>query len=205
MTKVLVVCKTRMKVGFCLGGIQERSYDMIRLLTPEGANQPEETDFEVGDIWECLLDPVQDGQKPHTEDMRVLRQRFLQRVPNLRQFLLERLNIKQTHKSALFEGLWKSTQPGSAFVSERTGLPDHAHEFWRPVFGLSMRKERGKVYYEYEDPDSRNKFRLRYVGLDEPVKRLPPGSLLHLSLARWWQQPGTREERCFLQLSGWFL
>ncbi|MCY4538540.1 MAG: hypothetical protein OXE52_09965 [Chloroflexi bacterium] len=144
-------------------------------------------------------------RKPHTEDMLVMPHRLLRRVPNMREFLLERLDLERSHKSALFDGLLRYTGPGSAYVSKRTGVPGYSHEFWCPVYGLSMCQEQHKIYYEYEDPDSLKKFRLRYVGLAAPVSRIAPGSLLHLSLARWWRQPGTNEERCYLQLSGFFI
>ena len=45
-----------------------------------------------------------------------------------------------------------------------------------------------------------------FVGYQEPVERLPAGTLLRISLAHWWQ-PADRpnqEARCYAQLSGWF-
>ena len=205
MTKVLVVCKTRMQTGLCLGGVVERSYNRIRLLTPDGNNQPEDTKFEVGDIWKCQLVHRPPLRKPHTEDMLILRQDFIQRVPDMREFLMQRIQPKPAHQSALFDGLLRTTSQGSAYVSERTGLPDHAHEFWMPLHGLIMKKERKSHYYYLQDPDSRELFRLKYVGLDEPREWLPAGTLLHLSLARWWQPSGDIEKRCYLQLSGFFI
>ena len=205
MTQVLVVCKTRMYTGLCLGGLVLGSHDKIRLLTPAGYNQPIDTPFEVGDVWDCVLEHKPALRKPHTEDMRVLRQRRLGRLPNALGYLLDSLHIEPAHKSRLFDGLLHYTEPGSAYISEWTGLPDYAHEFWRPMYGLRLRQGKKSAYYHYADPDSRRAFRLPYVGLEKPVPWLRPGSLLHLSLARWWQQPGISEERCYLQLSGWFL
>ena len=203
MTKVLVVCKTRMQTGLCLGGITQRAYDRIRLLTPDGYNQPVDTPFNVGDIWECQLVHRPPLRQPHTEDMLVLRQDFIQRVTNMREFLMPRIQPKPAHQSALFDGLLAYTESGSAYVSERTGLPDHAHEFWLTVEALRLRRDGRKLYYEPEASSS-SRLRLPYVGLEEPVEWLPAGSLLHLSLARWWLRPGANEERCYLQLSGFF-
>lgn len=205
MTHVLVVCKTRMYTGLCLGGLTLGGNDKIRLLTPAGNNQPVDTPFDVGDVWNCVLEHKPAIRKPHTEDMLVMRQNRLGSLPNARRFLLDSLQIQPTHKSRLFAGLPRYTEAGSAYISEWTGLPDYAHEFWRPMYGLRLQQREKSAYYYYEDPDSRRKFRLRYVGLDKPVPWLAPGSLLHLSLARWWRQPGIKEERCYLQLSGWFL
>jgi len=205
MAQVLVVCKTRMSTGLCLGGLVLGSNDKIRLLPPEGYNQPVDTPFEVGELWDCILERKPAGRKPHTEDMYIRRQRRLGRLSNPRDFLLGRLRIEPTHKSKLFDGLLRYTGSGSAYISERTGLPDYAHAFWRPMYGLRLRQTEKSAYYHYEDPDWDERFRLPYVGLEDRVPWLVPGSLLHLSLARWWQQPGIREKRCYLQLSGWFL
>lgn len=205
MTQVLVVCKTQMYKGLCLGGLVLDSNRKIRLLTPQGYNQPDNTPFAVGDIWECSLVPKSEMRKPHTEDMLVMRQRFLYPVLDMHEYLLARLKLRQSHKSALFDGLVRYTGRGSGYISERTGVPDYAHAFWRPAFGLNLCQDERRIYYEYEEPDWR-KFWLPYVGLDEPVEWIAPGSLLHLSLARWWS-PNDKEveKRCYLQLSGWFL
>ncbi len=204
MTKVLVVCKTRMKSGLCVGGLVERSYARIRLLTAEGYNQPTETKFNVGDIWECRLAPRR-GRKPHTEDMLITPRWLARTVPNMRDFLLQRLDLEAMPHSALFDGSLQVAKSGSAYISERGGVPAYAHAFWMPLHSLKLKHERNSHYYYLQDPYSRNRFRLPYVGLDEPPPTLPPGCLLHLSLARWWLRPGTREERCYLQLSGIFI
>ncbi len=204
MTKTMVVCKTSMEDALCVGGLTLDKSERIRLLTSTGDNQPQDTSFEVGDVWDCELVPKRNTRKPHTEDMLASPKRKLWAIPNGREFLIEQLDLKPSRKRTLFDGLLDYTKAGSGFISERKGVPEYAHAFWRPRYGLRKRMDRGKTYYVYEGPSSR-KFRLKYVGLEIPVERLHPGSVLHLSLARWWKQPRVNEWRCFLMLSGWFL
>ena len=48
---------------------------------------------------------------------------------------------------------------------------------------------------------------LKYVGEESPIKVIPAGTLVRLSLARWWRPEDSEpnfEERCYLQLSGWY-
>ncbi|MFH1320564.1 MAG: hypothetical protein ABII90_07920 [Bacteroidota bacterium] len=44
---------------------------------------------------------------------------------------------------------------------------------------------------------------ISYVGFQNPVDKIPAGTLVRISLARWWS-PNEDEERCYLQLSGWY-
>ena len=204
MKLVLVVCKTRMKKGLCLGGIVQGTYRKIRLLTPEGENQPENTVFNVGDIWFCELSPKPNTEKLHTEDMLVSPNRLRHHVPNMRDFLLRHLKLEHCHHSELFDGLLRYTRNGSAYVSRWAGVPNYAHTFWLPKNALELRQERNRNYFYYKNPTDSDLFRLPYVGLVDPVNWLAPGTVLHLSLARWWRQPGVREKRCYLQLSAFF-
>lgn len=48
-------------------------------------------------------------------------------------------------------------------------------------------------------------FSIKYVGFAEPINKIPAGTLVRVSLARWWRPTETSEERCYLQLSGWYV
>lgn len=203
MTQVLVVCKTIMKQGLCLGGFTLDHKQKIRLLTADGQNQPTNTPFQVGEIWECLLDPVRDTQKPHTEDMRVLRQHRLRHMSDVKAFLLSALDPPR-RLGETFGNYLQLTGRGSAYVSEERGLPDYAHAFWHLQEGLLLQRDGKRAYFVFAKAKPRP-FRLPYVGVGTCPKRIPPGSLLHLSLARPWQPKPSVEKRCHLQLSGVFV
>ena len=207
MTQVLVVCKTKMDRSLCLGGLTLDELEKIRLLTPDGYNQPATTRLEVGDIWECRLDPKPALSPPHTEDVRVLRQQPVRRLSNPKAFLLDKLPHVPSRWTELFEGrLRASPSSGTTYVSEEKGLPGYAHEFWRPQ--LSLRRQidraRDKVYYAVEG--ARKPRRMSYTGVAEAPDLIPPGSLLHLSLARpWTPRDGKIEPRCYLLLSAVYI
>jgi hypothetical protein len=41
--------------------------------------------------------------------------------------------------------------------------------------------------------------------MDDAIAVIPDGALIRFSLARWKAfPPGVNEERCYLQLSGWY-
>ena len=76
--------------------------------------------------------------------------------------------------------------------------------FWIPDRDLMLRAD--AKHYDY--PDGCVARGLSYVGEPKPLPLLPAGTLIRVSLARWWKpddaEPGF-EERCYLQLSGWFV
>ena len=200
MTQVLVVCKTNMERKYCLGGLTLDKLEKIRLLTADGYNQPTDTRFEVGDIWDCRLDTKPALSLPHTEDVRVLRAQPLRRLRNPKAFLLDTLNHVPSGWLELFEGKLQAAPSGTTFVSEDKGLPGYAHEFWRPQLPLRRHEERGKVYYVVDG--AKRPVRMSYTGVAAAPQVIPAGSLLHLSLARPWAPPdGKIEPRCYLLLS----
>lgn len=42
-------------------------------------------------------------------------------------------------------------------------------------------------------------------GFQTPLDYIPQGTVLRMSLANWWKKGDSDEERCYLQLSGWYL
>ena len=65
---------------------------------------------------------------------------------------------------------------------------------------LIHRNQYGKHYYYY------NNIRIKFVGYQSLVERIPAGTIIRLSLATWWSgdNDGKGEDRCYLQLSGWY-
>ena len=103
----------------------------------------------------------------------------------------------------LFDGKIHFTMNGGGYVSA-TNIPDRATGFWIPSEPLRLdTDERDKQGY-FEKYNRH----LSYVGTsDELVEIIEPGTLVRVSLARWWRPPNadpTFEERCYAQLSGWY-
>ncbi|MCK5342471.1 MAG: hypothetical protein KAR20_03655 [Candidatus Heimdallarchaeota archaeon] len=203
--KVLIVSKTRMGGGYCcVGGLDIAEKRSLRLLQRNGFNQREDTQFRIGHIWDIKYIPNVDLIPPHIEDVRVLNARFEGIQSNLSKFLLEKIKPWRNGPEALFDGKLSATGAGSGYVSKQVGVPSCSTGFWLLDKPLAKSKFEDKVRYRYPETHGIRYLTLR--GYNEPVDTLPTGTLLRVSLARWWKPEDTDvEERCYLQLSGWYL
>ena len=107
----------------------------------------------------------------------------------------------------LFERLLQSTGTGTGalYISNQNGVPPYSTTFWRPNKPLSSNRAYDKVRYHYSTENGF--YALTFVGIQEAVETISEGTLLRVSLARWWcpEETPDVEERCYMQLSGWFL
>lgn len=213
--KVLIVSKTHMGNGRCcvggLGVVQGPVLRSLRLLTCEGdklvlANSP----YEIGQVWELEFKRI--GIKaPHVEDVRVCSRKLLrQATPEIGKTIFEKvkqpesgMKIWEGPPEVLFDGCLNATDGGSGFISEKGDIPDQSTGFWVADRDLERRDYKGKIRYRY--PANSGIRYIKYVGVKEPdLTIIPQGTLLRVSLARWWQRSKDEEKRCFLQLSGWY-
>lgn len=88
---------------------------------------------------------------------------------------------------------------GSKNLVNSQRIPSFSTQFWILDVDLVHLMRFEKHYYLY------NGIRLKYVGFKEPVDNIPAGTIIRLSLANWWDGDGSGEDRCYLQLSGWYL
>lgn len=79
MPKVLIVGKTRMGSGICLGGIVLLNDRSVRLLPESGYTHDKNTPFNLGEIWDLKLKELPNNEvaAPHTEDVRVTRMAYI--------------------------------------------------------------------------------------------------------------------------------
>lgn len=100
----------------------------------------------------------------------------------------------------MFDGTISFTSNGSGYVSTHA-LPRGSTGYWLPDAELVFESP----YYKYRSGWTERRF--KYVGADNPVSIIPVNTLVRMSLARWWrpQDQPDMEERCYLQLSGWYL
>ena len=211
MARVLIVAKTHMgEYLACVGGLNLETNQGIRLLRADGSNQPKDTRFEVGQIWELTFQPHPGATSPHVEDVRVTHETYIYSTINLRNMLMQRVQPWRGGPDQLFDR--KLTLEKTGYITRTRGLPSSSTGYWQPEYplNLSFTFREGQPYYqiitqpEEVFPAVRKLF-IKYVGYADPVHRIPAGTLVRVSLARWWQRPGTDEERCYLQLSGWYL
>ena len=167
---------------------------------------------EIYDVWD--LDYINSNQRPtpHVEDVNVIsRQKKSVLKDEIRQVgklsqLLKQTNIPVFNGGLLsvFDRTLKATQYGTLFINKEN-VPSYSTCFWICDRDVHRRDFRGKHRYNYNDGSKQWGYNISYVGLTDAIDIIPQGSLIRLSLAhRWSPEDSEDEERCYLQLSGWF-
>ncbi|MDE0018323.1 MAG: DNA helicase RecQ [Candidatus Poribacteria bacterium] len=207
--RVLIVAKTRMGAGACIGAITETG-ESVRLVPynadpHDGANN----EYNVGDIWEITAEPVPETAliPPHNENI-IVREKHRLRITKETKSLVSTIELlmppKTGHPRELYEGLLKSTGSGSLYIAVDGDIPSYSTMFWRPDQPLTRDTEGRRIRYRY--PTKNGGYTLTFVGFQEPLETIPAGTLLRVSLAHRWRpkdQPDA-EERHYVQISGWF-
>jgi hypothetical protein len=202
--KVLIVAKTHMSNAMCIGALTDKGNKNVRLLTPGGNNQPVDTKYDVGQVWDVEFKPQYEITAPHCEDVLVYQSEYVYTARSVNQALLKRIHPWQGGYTNLFDGLVRFTRNGSGYISERIGVPSQSVGFWMITRPMKLHEWDGKRYYGFDG----HKARLPYVGYDDFQDTIPAGTVLRISLARWWkpsEADTSLESRCYLQLSGWYL
>jgi hypothetical protein len=203
---VLIVGRTKMGGSSrCIGGISHDEKS-VRLLTSAGGHWDTSAPFRIGQIWDIAYMPVAAAIRPHTEDVKISQYQLVGTEPNLRAHLLTRVTPWRGGIDQVFGGVLGYTGNNNGYVCRRLGVPAHSTWFWIPDRDLTLRSD-GK-HYDYPYGYGYQSRGLSYVGEPPALPTLPAGTLIRVSLARWWRPEDAEpdfEERCFLQLSGWYL
>lgn len=201
--RVVILGKTKMGVGVCVGGMIESTGRPVRLFPVGATCHKSNTRFQIGDIWEMELRARPNPEPPHVEDHDERRARLVSSIPDLAAFIMRMARPHVGEPTALFEGRLKFRPTGTAFLGNCGPLPASSVGFW-----ITPRE---MVFAPYEDRPrylmpGEPRLRVPYVGFAPTEKVIPAGSLVRLSLARWWANPNAPDvgPTCSLQLSGWF-
>lgn len=195
---VLIVSKTKMSgASRCIGGLMQDGRS-VRLMKPNG-QWDTGSNFDIGDIWDIDVTSVGGLVHPHTEDVTVTKRVFVGQQQDMVAHLLSRIAPWRGGIDQVFGGWLGFTGSGNGYISHAKGVPNHSTWFWVPDNDLTLRDD-GK-HYDY--PGHKG---MSYVGEPKAIPVIQAGTLVRLSLARWWrpQDIEDMEERCYLQLSGWF-
>ena len=217
MSRVLIVSKTRMREDkVCVGGIDIDKRASLRLLNEIGWHEDDFfCEYEIGDMWDITYVHNNNRPLPHgNEDVNVLTKSKMGVLLGNNVSMLDVLNIIKFryYKGSIeniFNGLTKRTGRGKMYVSDPE-VPDHSTCFWVCDKDLtkfvSQYGEKQRVSYYYPMPAPTYRILVPYVGLKQPVDCIPKGTLIRFSLAHWWSPDdwSDTEERCYLQLSGWY-
>lgn len=201
---VLILSKTQMNNGqVCVGGLTTGGR-YVRLLDINGNNQPQDIDFVPLQAWEIDYVVRINSIPPHVEDVLVqnrTRKGSLKKEVTIKEFIEKRnVPIWRGSPDILFDGLVKWTSSGSGFV-DKEGIPSHSVGFWISDKPLT-RKEYNGVRYQYLSTSGWRS--IKYKGLEEPVRIIPAGTLIRVSLARWVAFDEDEAPKCWLQISGWY-
>lgn len=202
MSTVLIVSKTQMQHGVCVGAINEDNSELIRLHNEKGGNLNGNAPYEIGDRWEVQVEDAWNARsKPHVEDKQTTPLRKLNNVGvsgivcyiNKHNFG-DRLTIGSLQET--FQGCLKFE--GNKNFINRNAIPSFSTQFWVADDDLIHVESFEKHYYLYKN------LRIKFVGLQTIRDRIPKGTIIRLSLANWWNGDGSGEDRCYLQISGWY-
>ena len=197
--EVLIVSKTHMTNNACVGGLVLDNNRYIRLLNPGNQNQPTNTDFEIGQVWNIRFITRNPLTPPHVEDIIVLEKRLLKIQTNLSDFITDRLLIDwNEHIENLFDGLLSWTTGGSGYIDSKQNPPVKSVGFW--ISNKDLRCYTSFDNHRYRYNENRN---LKFVGYQTPIDIIPAGTIIRVSLTRNFQTNGV--EGCWLQLSGWYM
>lgn len=205
--EVLIVSKTHMSHNACVGGLVLSDNRYVRLLNNGNYNQPTDTDFEVGDIWDLSFTNRAILQPPHIEDVVISSKAFLRRVNNIPDFIRQRNIIDWNgHINKLFGGLLHWTNSGSGYIPFGGQMPNNSVGFWIADHDLMRVTLDSKTRFRYHNGNSyRN---ISYVGYQDTIATIPAGTILRASLSRIFPPENseiTAPRGYYLQLSGWYI
>ena len=205
--EILIVSKTKMREAVCVGAVTQNG-EYIRLLDNFSYNQPINTAFNIGQIWDIEFKKRIDIIAPHIEDVLVTSQTYVKQV-NLSDIylILKKLNIQIWYGNPinLFNNClqWYTWQGSThqvlkGYINQEC-IPQNSVGFWLPDKDLYLKDGRYKYY------NGNQIFSIKYVGVAKAIEKISRNTLCRVSLARWWDTNGQTEDRCYLQLSGIYI
>jgi hypothetical protein len=190
----------------CIGGMLTDSGGAVRPLPREdrGAHgHPPQAPYQPGELWEMTLRPRAHVEPPHVEDHDAWDAVRIGAAPDPAAMILELDNPIADEPEVLFEGRLRFRETGTAYLTREEPVPRMSVTFWLPPRALVLDyfEHRPRYSMQGEFP-----FQVPYVGFAEPARVIPAGTLVRLSLARWWTNPNDpgEDETCSVQMSGWF-
>lgn len=207
---VVIVGKTRMHGGICIGGLVASSGQSVRIIPAGLRCNPNNTQFQLGQIWDLDLRPMVGAVAPHVEDHEFTKSRLLGTESDLKRWILSKVTPWQGSPAALFDGALQFRPRGTGFVPTTGNVSRVSTGFWILPSAMNycpFRKDDGSEKPQYALAAGATLI-LPYVGFQPTLPSIPAGSLVRLSLARPWtgaSAPPGEDQRHSLQLSGWYL
>ncbi len=203
--EILITSKTHKGNAACVGGILLSNNRLVRLLNPGNWDQYSDTNFDVGDVWDIEFYDREEMEPPHIEDIIIQSENYIRDIGDITKYIKEcGVTIFQGGPSQIFNGLLGWTQNGGGYIGNKNNLPDNSVGFWISDKDLILDEDEKHYIYSHDNILATPK-RFPYVGFAPTVEKIPQGTLMRMSLARWWKPENSdMSERCYLQLSGWY-
>lgn len=203
--EILITSKTHKGNAACVGGLVLTNNRLVRLLNPGNWDQYADTDLDIGDVWDIQFVDRQDTEPPHIEDIIIQNQTYLRDIGDISTYLRNcGVTIYRGSPNQIFGGRLGWTGNGSGYIGNSDNLPQNSVGFWISDQDLNLDEDERHYNYPAENAFARPK-RFPYVGFEPKVEVVPRGTLMRISLARWWSpEDSDMGERCYLQLSGWY-
>ncbi|MBB3879130.1 hypothetical protein JYA61_10320 [Sphingomonas pseudosanguinis] len=198
---VLIVGRTKMSGSArCIGGLLPDG-SSVRLTKATG-HWDTNTPLQVGQVWDIDFDAATQLNPPHVEDVIVKNASLVSTSNNIAADIRSTITPWKGSIGNIFQGLLGFTGGNNGYISKYRGVPDRSTWFWEPDKDLTLRSD--NKHYDYKSFFIKRG--LSYVGEVPPIPVIAAGTLVRVSLARWWRPDDAPdlEERCYLQLSGWF-
>lgn len=213
---ILIVSRTRMTNSVCVGCVivsEENIGRNLRLLIPNGNNQPLDSPFQIEQIYEVSYIRKNDTIPPHTEDVWLVDYKYVRDKYNHVKWIDGlskcKIEISQEVLLSLFEN--RLMVVGKSCCIDPEFSSNYSVSFWLNDSELKISLDDDKVYYTYHyeiiiaGKSIQRQIRIPYVGFLKPIDIIPTNSLCRLSLSRPFSSDSDKfPPKCFLQLSGWY-
>lgn len=203
MNEVLILAKTRMKNAICIGAYDITNKRNLRLLTHAGKNQPINTQFNVGQVWGMDYINSENITKPHTEDVLLQKTSFVKNIENMSNFLLKNMPIWKGCPTEIFDNCISFPHGKSGRLERKNSHLAQSVGFWVADKNIELSILNNKKHYFYFG-DRQEVFCFPYVGTMDKMETIPKGTIIRVSLARWWSPSKNKEKGCYCQISGWY-
>jgi hypothetical protein len=202
--EILIVAKTHMKNTFCVGAYDITNKRNVRLLTSLEGNQPLDTGFNIGQIWNIEYIKRSVIIKPHVEDVLVQSAYFIKNIEDISYFLLNNVPIWRGGPDKIFNGKINFPIGKSGFLEKKNSdLVGQSVGFWVTDRNLELTILDKRRHYLYFGSDQVYSF--PFVGAMRKSETIPKNTLIRVSLTRWWSPNVSKlQKSCYCQISGWF-
>jgi hypothetical protein len=155
-------------------------------------------------VWDLTYRDRADIEPPHVEDVIVSHGRRLDAVDDMRVEIL-RMSSRGAPGSTPSSTADSRRPERARRSSAASRLSPAEHGILDQLVSAGEIAASGTWATVLGSPEGEALTSVKYVGMESQIDVIPTGSLIRFSLARWAVfPPGVGDERCYLQVSGWF-